>query len=114
MKKSVPKMLLISFPLKSGMSWRRCASFPRNAAGQCLCDYGDAPSAESIKFRSFNRDLSSLLLRTRSVIVIDWRAITNHSVIRNYLTGWGGPAVHHGSVNNVSGRRNAHGFRNEL
>ena len=79
---------------------RTMRSMPRLAAPRfrpdsACADYGDAPSGGIHKvFDRLAADLSSLLLRTRSLIVIDWRANREiHSVIRNYLTGLAeGPA----------------------
>jgi len=55
-----------------------------------LCrDFGDARGAGLAKvFDPVMNDLDSLLLRTRSLIVIDWRFNREvHAVIRKYLTG---------------------------
>ncbi|HEV8607050.1 MAG TPA: hypothetical protein VGQ99_17045 [Tepidisphaeraceae bacterium] len=64
-------------------------SFPGIGPDSACADFGDAPSGGIHKvFDRLTADLSSLLLRTRSLIVIDWRANREiHSVIRNYLTG---------------------------
>jgi hypothetical protein len=70
-------------------------SFPGIGPDSACADFGDAPSGGIHKvFDRLTADLSSLLLRTRSLIVIDWRANREiHSVIRNYLTGLAeGPA----------------------
>jgi hypothetical protein len=52
-------------------------------------DYGDAPSeAPQRVFHRLASDLAHLLVRTRSLIVIDWRYNREvHAVLRKYLTG---------------------------
>ena len=52
-------------------------------------DFGDAPPGGLHKvFDAACADLQSLLVRTRSLIVIDWRANREiHAVIRNFATG---------------------------
>ncbi len=52
-------------------------------------DFGDAPSGGLHKvFDAACADLQSLLVRTRSLIVIDWRANREiHAVIRSFATG---------------------------
>ena len=64
-------------------------TFPGIGPDSACADYGDAPSGGIHKvFDKLSGDLSSLLLRTRSLIVIDWRANREiHSVIRNFATG---------------------------
>src|SRR5258706_5853788 len=69
--------------------------FPGGGPDSACADYGDGASGGIHKvFDRLTADLGSLLLRTRSLIVIDWRANREiHSVIRNYLTGLAeGPA----------------------
>jgi hypothetical protein len=65
------------------------AMFPGIGPDSAARDYGDAPAGA--QHRVFDRaiaDLDRLLLRTRSLIVIDWRYNREiHSVIRGYLTG---------------------------
>jgi hypothetical protein len=68
--------------------------FPGVGPDSACADYGDAPSGAP--HRVFDRaagDLDRLLLRTRSLIVIDWRYNREiHSVIRGYKTGVTTPA----------------------
>lgn len=65
------------------------AMFPGVGPDSSAKDYGDAPPGAL--HRTFDRavaDLDRLLLRSRSLIVIDWRYNREiHSVIRGYLTG---------------------------
>lgn len=69
------------------------AMFPGIGADSAARDFGDAPPGAL--HRTFDRavaDLDKLLLRSRSLIVIDWRYNREiHSVIRGYLTGLAGP-----------------------
>ena len=64
-------------------------AFPGVGPDSACADYGDAPSGGIHKvFDKLSGDLSKLLLRTRSLIVIDWRANREiHSVIRSFATG---------------------------
>jgi hypothetical protein len=57
-------------------------------------NFGDAPpEAPQVVFERALEDIDMLLLRTRSLIVIDWRYNREiHSVIRRSLTGMGGAA----------------------
>lgn len=63
--------------------------FPGMGPDSIVQDFGDAPAGAAHKM--FDRaagDLNALLVRTRSLIVIDWRANREiHAVIRGYLTG---------------------------
>jgi hypothetical protein len=69
------------------------AMFPGIGPDSAAKDYGDAPPGAL--HRVFDRaagDLDRLLLRSRSLIVIDWRYNREiHAVIRGYLTGLGAP-----------------------
>jgi hypothetical protein len=71
------------------------AMFPGVGPDSAAKDYGDAPPGAL--HRTFDRavgDLDKLLLRSRSLIVIDWRYNREiHSVIRGYLTGLAAPAA---------------------
>lgn len=71
------------------------AMFPGIGPDSASQDFGDAPPGAL--HRVFDRaaaDLDRLLLRTRSLIVIDWRYNREiHSVIRGYLTGLAAPAA---------------------
>ncbi len=62
-------------------------AFPAVSADSTCADFGDAPLGAI--HRVFDRladDLASLLLRTRSLIVIDWRSNREiHAVIRGHL-----------------------------
>ena len=65
------------------------AMFPGVGPDSAARDYGDAPPGAL--HRVFDRataDLDKLLLRSRSLIVIDWRYNREiHSIVRGYLTG---------------------------
>jgi hypothetical protein len=63
--------------------------FPAMGPDSSCRDYGDAPQGGIHKiFAQALADLESLLLRTRSLIVIDWRFNREiHAVIRGHLTG---------------------------
>lgn len=67
------------------------AMFPGIGPDSAARDYGDAPPGAL--HRVFDRaitDLDKLLLRSRSLIVIDWRYNREiHSIVRGYLTGLG-------------------------
>jgi hypothetical protein len=69
------------------------AMFPGIGPDSAAKDYGDAPPGAL--HRVFDRttaDLDKLLLRSRSLIVIDWRYnLEIHAVIRGYLTGQTSP-----------------------
>jgi hypothetical protein len=71
------------------------AMFPGVGPDSACRDYGDAPPGAL--HRVFDRavaDLDRLLLRTRSLIVIDWRYNREiHSVIRGYVTGLATPTA---------------------
>jgi hypothetical protein len=71
------------------------AMFPGVGPDSACRDYGDAPPGAL--HRVFDRaiaDLDRLLLRTRSLIVIDWRYNREiHSIIRGYLTGLAQPTA---------------------
>src|SRR4030095_11797477 len=64
-------------------------TFPGVGPDSACADYGDAPSGGIHKvFDRLANDLTSLLLRTRSLFVIDWWANPEiHSVIRILATG---------------------------
>lgn len=64
-------------------------ALPGVGADSSCRDYGDAPSeAPHRVFHRLASDLAHLLVRTRSLIVIDWRYNREvHGVIRKYLTG---------------------------
>lgn len=68
--------------------------FPGVGPDSACADFGDAPDGGP--HRVFDRavaDLDALLVRSRSLIVIDWRANREiHAVIRGYSTGLGGAA----------------------
>jgi hypothetical protein len=63
--------------------------FPGIGPDSRCADLGDAPAGGLHKvFDRTIADVQSLLLRTRSLIVIDWRANREiHAVIRGYMTG---------------------------
>ncbi|NQT87925.1 hypothetical protein HQ560_14250, partial [bacterium] len=63
--------------------------FPAMGPDSACRDYGDAPQGGIHKiFDQALADLESLILRTRSLIVIDWRFNREiHAVIRSHLTG---------------------------
>jgi hypothetical protein len=67
-------------------------TFPGVGPDSTCHHYGDAPpTAPHRVFDRLATDLESLLVRTRSLIVIDWRYNREiHAVIRNYLTGTAG------------------------
>ena len=67
-------------------------SAQRDAEASTFADrawrYAGLPDAIVRAEEAFRSDLDSLLLRTRSLIVIDWRFNREiHAVIRNYLKG---------------------------
>ena len=64
-------------------------ALPGVGADSSCRDYGDAPSeAPQRVFHRLASDLAHLLVRTRSLIVIDWRYNREvHAVLRRYLTG---------------------------
>jgi hypothetical protein len=70
------------------------AMFPSVGPDSAAADYGDAPAGALQRvFERTAQDLGRLLLRSRSLIVIDWRYNREiHAVIRGYLTGVGGAA----------------------
>lgn len=63
--------------------------FPGVGPDSICADFGDAARGGLHRvFDGASADLAALLVRTRSLIVIDWRANREiHSVIRHYLTG---------------------------
>lgn len=65
------------------------AMFPGIGPDSAAKDYGDAPPGALHRvFDRITADLDKLLLRSRSLIVIDWRYNREiHAVIRGYLTG---------------------------
>jgi len=66
--------------------------FPGMGPDSTCRDYGDAsPGAIHRVFDGATRDLDALLLRTRSLIVIDWRFNREiHAMLRKHLTGLAG------------------------
>jgi len=68
--------------------------FPGLTAQSSSRDLGDAPAAGlHTVFDTAAADLNALLVRTRSLIVIDWRLNREvHAVIRGYRTGLSGAA----------------------
>jgi hypothetical protein len=68
--------------------------FPGIGPDSRCADLGDAPAGGLHKvFERALSELDSLLLRTRSLIVIDWRANREiHAVVRGFLTGLAGKA----------------------
>jgi hypothetical protein len=73
--------------------WETLAMIVRMLPGigkDSLCrDFGDAPTGGIHRvFDPVRKDLDALLMRTRSLVVIDWRFNREiHSVVRGYLVG---------------------------
>jgi hypothetical protein len=71
------------------------AMFPGIGSDSAAGDLGDAPhGALQRVFERTSSELDKLLLRTRSLIVIDWRYNREiHAVIRGYMTGLSGASA---------------------
>jgi hypothetical protein len=82
--------------------------FPGVGPDSTCHHYGDAPSTALHRvFDAASAALESLLVRTRSLIVIDWRYNREiHAVIRNHLVGTAdGPAAGNGQVQSITAQQ---------